>query len=529
MRHKAGIRLLVWACALIISIPAFSQDGDPINLRHADDLFWDQSLPGQPQRLIGNVRFTHQGAHLFCDSAYLYEKTNSIKAYGRVLVKQGDTLQLNGDTLIYDGNTSKASLRGNIRMVDKDMELTTNFMDFDRASNIASYQGGGKIISRTNRNVLTSKEGYFNTATEEVHFKDSVVMHHPKYDIYSDTLRYDTKGEIVYFLGPTQIVSEGTVINTTNGWYNTTDNTSQFLDHSKIVTGDRELEGDTLFYNQDTGDGTAIGNIMITDTINDVVLTGNYAEYNEQTQEMMITGDAVFTQVQDGDSLHMHSDTLVSMKDSTGQHQLIKAWYHVKFFKEDLQGKCDSLSWSEADSSMRLYRKPVLWSEENQLSGDHIIIKTWQGQIRRMNIDGNAFIISEHDSIRYNQIKGLNMEGKFNENELRSIFLEGNGQTIYWAEEEKKDSVGEKVMRTIGMNDAVCSDILIKIKEKKIQTITFIKEPTAILYPLKQLPDKDLFLDGFEWFGRHRPMSKEEIFFWHEDVVVEEESPESTQ
>ena len=54
----------------------------------------------------------------------------------------------------------------------------------------------------------------------------------------------------------------------------------------------------------------------------------------------------------------------------------MRAYHGCRIFSKDLQAKCDSLSYSFQDSVIRLYKSPVLWSEENQLTSDSMAIFT---------------------------------------------------------------------------------------------------------------------------------------------------------
>ena len=53
--------------------------------------------------LIGSVRMKHDSMYMFCDSALIFEKINSVEAFGNVRMEQGDTLFIYGDYLYYDG------------------------------------------------------------------------------------------------------------------------------------------------------------------------------------------------------------------------------------------------------------------------------------------------------------------------------------------------------------------------------------------------------------------------------------------
>jgi hypothetical protein len=235
------------------------------------------------------------------------------------------------------------------------------------------------------------------------------------------------------------------------------------------------------------------------------LLTGNKAIYYRSPEKALITDSAMFIQYSENDSLFVHADTLRSDPDSTGQYKILRAYYHVKLFKSDLQGKCDSLSYSYSDSVIRLHVDPVLWSEENQLTAELIEIHTRNRKLDFIEMNKSAFIVSQEDSTRFNQIKGKDMTGYFREGQLYKIHVVGNGQTIYYAVED-----GE----IVGVNQAESSNIIIYIKDKKIQRINMITKPDGILNPLDYVSENELFLRGFSWLDKDRPKTKWEIFRW---------------
>src|SRR5690606_37473316 len=96
---------------LIGSLSTLCAQQNKIELLGANSLKFDKSLGLDAQRLIGNVRFKHKGALMYCDSAYLYNTSNSLDAFGNVRVVQGDTLTLVSDKLYYDGNTQFVKVR----------------------------------------------------------------------------------------------------------------------------------------------------------------------------------------------------------------------------------------------------------------------------------------------------------------------------------------------------------------------------------------------------------------------------------
>jgi lipopolysaccharide assembly outer membrane protein LptD (OstA) len=494
------IKILIFLFLLSFVIQA--QTPTKIELVNANSLEFDQSLGADVRRLIGNVIFRHEETMMYCDSAYLYGEQNRLRAFGNIRINKGDTLNLTGNVLDYNGNTSYAQLFGNVRMSDTRMVLTTEQLDYNLKTETAVYPGDGKIVDQ--ENTLTSQTGSYNSKTKLFSFRGNVVLINPGYVMRSDTLQYHTITKIAYFYGPTTITSTENVIYCQRGWYNTTNETSRFYANASLHSGSQTLSGDTLNYDRKSGIGKAFGNIEITDTVQNLIVNGQYSEYHEQRDWSIVTGETLLTMIFQNDSLFLHADTLESYLDTSGIYRILNAYHGVKFFKSDLQGSCDSLVYTYSDSTARFYHNPVLWSGENQLTADHISMQQGNGEIQRIYLFNDSFIVSREDTLRYNQIKGKDMTGYFIENKLYRVEVEGNGQTIYYAKNNKDQK--------IGVNRADSSDLLIFVKDNQIESISLIDAPEATFYPLNELKYSELILKGFKWLAEKRPATKEEIF-----------------
>ena len=452
------------------------------------------------RRLIGNVVFTHGGAKMYCDSAYFYSDKNALDAYNNVYINQGDTVHLYGDHLYYDGNTRKATITGKVKLINKETTLTTTSLDYDIGNSIGYYKHHADIINQDNH--LESIIGYYYSRQNLFKFIDSVVITNPDYKMYSDTLDYNTKTKTAYFLSPSEIFGDSSYAYCERGWYNTQTDVSQLNRHALVQNKKRTVRGDSLYYEKVTGFGRAINNVEITDKEKNIILRGNKGIYYENNEYARMTDKAVFIQAGDKDSLYLHADTLLSEVDTSGT-KFIKAYYRVRIYKSNLQGKCDSLSYNFADSVIRLYNKPVLWSKENQLTAEYIEIRTENQEPKTMFLERSAFIVSSEDSTKFDQIKGKNMTCHFRKNELVRIDVNGNGQTIYYPEDENG---------YVGVNKADCSDLIIRLVDGKVNSITFLTKPDAVLYPLDKAPENELILKGFTWLDQLRPKDKNDIF-----------------
>ena len=491
---------------ILTSLHVTAQEITKIKLVSANDWKYNSDIRKDAQRIIGKVVMMHDSAILYCDSAWLFEQTNNVIAYGSVRVKLSDTLNLFSDSLRYDGNTKVARANSNVRLVDNQTILTTDTLVYDRKSQIAQYDYWGKIVN--DKNILVSRHGYYYTDKKEFFFKTNVLLLNPEYQMKSDTLMYNTMTAISYFFGPTQIVSKDKQdsIYCENGWYDTRFDKARFRKRSKIYHEVQYLTGDSLYYERRNGYGQVFRNALLKDTIQNVELTGNYGEMQRKRGFAFMTDSAVAIMIDKKDSLFLHSDSIRALFDSAKTIKRIFCYNKVKFYRDDMQGLCDSLVYSGRDSVMTMYKDPVLWSGVNQLTSDSMRLTLRNGQADSLFMYNSTFIISQDDSVRFNQIKGRNLIAKFRNNEIYKIRISGNSETIYYAREEDKS--------LIGINKAVSSDMLIFLEKNKLKSITYIEKPEAHLIPEKDFPSQERKLKGFKWEAAHRPANRHDIFKW---------------
>lgn len=488
----------------VLSVPGQSlQDPDKkrIDIEQADFLEFNEAIVANAQRLIGNVRIRHNEVLMWCDSAYAYNGTNRVDAFGNVHINQGDTAHLYADMIYYDGDRSFARAIKNVRLVNKSTTLFSDTVDYDLVPNMGYYDDNGKIIDSTN--VLTSQIARYFVDEDIVYFYQNVVGYNDKYRLESDTVKYNTATGIFYIQGPTTIRDSVNTIYAEDGWYDSRTGEAQLLKNPLVYNEKQQMKGDVIDYDRNKGYGKARGMIEIIDIDNNVIVKGRNAWFDEITETAFITDSALFIMVSEGDSLFLHADTLKTVADTIPDEKIIKAFNGVRFYRTDLQGKCDSLVYFSRDSTIQLHREPVLWSEIHQMSADYIEMMTYNPAPDEVHLRNNAFIISRQDSVMFDQVKGKNMTGFIVNEQLDHIFVDGNGQTIYYARDKGN---------TIGLNRAESSKLAIQFREGKAHRISFLGNPEGKLTPIPQLSDEERHLAGFDWKEKIRPLSREDIF-----------------
>lgn len=461
----------------------------------------DPQYPGATISL-GNVFVEHEGATLRCDKAYIYQETRLIKAMGNVIVNQGDTIMQYSKYTDYDGLNKIATSWGDVYLQDPTMELRTDTLKFDRVNQHLYYKTGGTIKDSTN--VLVSKIGNYYLATNKFQAVTNVEVTNKDSKLISNHLDYYTDSGIAELYGPSTITGDKDSVYTERGHYNSKTNISYFLKKSIIYYEDRTIEGDSLYYNQEKDFASATGNIKVVDTINQSVIKGGYAELYKLKDSVYITDRAVAISAVENDSTYIHGNIL--MVTGPTDERIIKAFNYVKFYKSDMQGKCDSLVSNEKTGLTEFFIDPVIWAEGNQITGDtiHLISNVKTEQLDSLKIRSNGFMVQK-DSIGFSQMKGKNMYGKFKDNSLISLDIVGNSEVIFYGRDESKNLIGISKMQT-------SKNIFITLQNNEINTINFFINPSGNTYPPSQLPEHERILKGFEWREDERPLTKEDIF-----------------
>ncbi len=486
-----------------LSASVLAQQERMVKIVNANSL---TNLPGKQdvQRLVGNVILSDSSVTMYCDSAYYYA-SNKMDAFSNVrIVQTNGTLNITAQLLNYDGNKKLAELHRNVVLVDEDMTLKTQDIYYDLRSGIASYNDSAHITK--GQTIITSRKGQYNKNNRVLYFQKRVRITDPQYRILSDTVNYNTVTKVSYFFGPTNILTGKDSIYCEEGWYNTVDESSHLYENPVMFSEGRKIKADTLTYLKATGYGRAIGNVEMTDTSQNAIVKGNFAVYHPDKKQAVVTDRALLIQVSDGDSLFIHADTIRSDVDSTGEKRILKAYHKVKMFRHDLQGKCDSLTYSTIDSTLQFHGSPVLWSDSSQMTADFIKMYMANQKIDRMELQNTAFLISRDDSVKYTQVKGKNMMGYFRDGKMKKLVVRGNGQTLYFPKDQND---------YIGMNKTTSSDVIIYMNdENKVEDIVLLVKPEGTLYPLNEVTKEDMFLKDFNWQEDKKPKKKEDIFVW---------------
>ena len=529
---------LLFSYLLLLSTSSFSQrtlkkentqPGKTIVIISADRYnFQDRDTSGKFISLAGKAKVQQDKTFFDADSIVINQKENFLEAFGNIHINDDDSVHTYSQYLKYLGKEKKAFLKQNIRLTDGKGTLTTNELEYEVGIKMGIYKNGGKLVN--GKTILTSKEGYYYGDTKDVYFYNKVEMNSPDTKIITDTLIYNINSEVTSFVSLSTIYNGKRKIITSEGFYDTKNKKAQFGKRSFIDDTTYTLRADDMAFEDSTGKGEFKGNAVYRskDSLSGFDLIANNIKTNSKTNTILATEKPILFLKQENDTTYLSADTLFSGKYSTLKKKLIssldsaqkniktnfnkdssndryfEAYHHVKIFNDSLQAVADSVFYSSIDSVFRLFQNPIVWAQENQITGDtmHLFIKNKNPE--KLLVIENAMAISKVNSAFYNQIKGNTITGLFVDGKIDVLKTKGSpAQNVYYAEDEEK--------KLVGVNQSSADVINIEFKNEKPEKVIFINNLSGTMFPINQVNHNSIKVSGFKWLNDLRPKSKFDI------------------
>ncbi|WP_243473877.1 OstA-like protein [Winogradskyella sp. MH6] len=518
-----SLKNLFFIITFCISVFSFAQEKQKITIEYAGIAASDPEIEDGALVFLRDesqqVHFIHKGVNMWCDKAVYYEDQDYIEAFSNVNMKQGDSITMTAKYVDYSGKTEIAVAKGDVVLTEPNSVLTTDKLYFDRTRQLAYYDTSGKVV-RDSSGTITSQIGRYYMNAKKYQFTKDVVLVNPDYTLNTERLDFFPDNGYAYLFGPSTIVGEKSNIYTERGFYDTNANTGYFQRNAKIDYDNRTIEGDSIYFDRNRSFASATNNIKVTDTINNSIVKGHYAEVWRDKDSVFITKRALAITVQEKDSVYLHADTL--MVTGKEDHRITRAYYNARLYKSDMAGKADSihvdhktgltelinLSRYSSTDAFATARKPVLWNIGNQMTGDtiHLISNTETEKLDSLKVFNNAFLVSK-DTISedgYNQIKGQRLIGLFKDNELYNVDIIKNAETIRYMRNETNELIGIQKSKSGSIN--------IQIAEQAIEEVRFINQIDGNIFPEPDFPRNARRLRGFDWRGEERPISVDDLF-----------------
>lgn len=220
----------------------------------------------------------------------------------------------------------------------------------------------------------------------------------------------------------------------------------------------------------------------------------------EPKDRLSVTADSAKVAL---DSLSVAADS-VSVAVDTTKYGFAFARGNVKIFRRDIQVRCDSMHYSDLDSIARFYKDPVIWNEENrQYYSDSLAVLIRKGRVDRASLMSNAFVVTQEDSLLYDQIKSAEIMAFFDSTSaLKRFDALGGATAVFFLRENDRLATVNKVESKMLSGNFV---------KGNIDRIYYYDSPKNDAYPVVQFPQQERYLKGFRWIPELRPTGKQDI------------------
>lgn len=529
--------------------------GDTIHI-YSDLLNYDGNA--KMAHLINNVRM-HDRTSTLTTNIFDYNMATRVGNYidkGKVVNKEATITSKRG---FYFARSNDAYFRYDVVAVTDQVTITSDTLRYNTATDQTYFYGPTNIKGKDDN--LYTENGQYNTKTEKAFFGKNNLYTKDTQTLKGDSLFYDGKKgygkavkNIVFHDSRDKLLLEGQL-----GEYYKADervvvtiNAYVGLGTSDTVTVKDVRVPDTLWLGADTLEAQMTLQHTLKLIAKPVVLSDDEVgeetspANNGQAKSGLVTEDPVVTDrpgniskptgkappdslqttIKGKDSIAVHppdkvpkkTDSLITKPDpgmaktivkesipenpaDTIRTRTIKAYHKVKVFKTNLQARADSLFFAAADSTLRFYQNPIVWSDSTQQTGDTIHVQFKNKKINSAQIFQNAFIADqEPDTTKFNQIKGKVITAFFNDGEIKNMYVDGNAESIYY--DKKADGKYQ-------LNQTLSARIKIIFLDKEINTVKAVKGIEGVFSTKES--EKENILSGFIWKPELRPKDKADV------------------
>ncbi len=507
------------------------QQGDSLNV-FSDSLRYNGN--DKIAKLYGDVVLENNDQELFTNFlTYNLDKKAATYTDGGLLTN--GTTQLRSKIGYYYLDANQAYFKDGVTIVDEKFELRADTLEFNTESKIATFLGPTRIDQGESK--IYCEAGFYDIANEKAEFRQNAQYSKGGQTAEGDIMKYDgASGEVVlegdaFFLeGETKANADRITFNQKTDETTLTGN-AHFEDGNQVIDADvivynektkklvskgnsvlinppQYLEAENIDFDDETGLGLATGNVLWQDSSQQITIRCDRADYIQDQDYLKAYGErTLLISILDDDSLFLTTDTLEYSRAESFEVDSAKqfvAFQDVRMLKSDFQGVCDSLVFTQTDSTFYFYKDPIIWSDTTQFTADSIRMKISDGKLDTIFLVEKSFIINSPDNYFYNQIKGRDIVALFQDNELYQMDVYGNAESVYYLIDESGAYVA--------VNKTICSDMIVDFGDNKVERINCFPNPKANLVPMKQADHNALKIEGFNWRIERRPMIFSDLF-----------------
>lgn len=479
---------------------------------------------------------------LFSDNLHYNLQTNVASYDDRALMMDRDQT-ITSKIGIYMIDSALVIFRDSVVVSGQDYIMGTDTLHYHTDSQRAEFQAPMRM--RQNQNDIYAEGGYYDMTTQFVRLEGNAQFRSPVRQAKADVIDYDLVAEDILMQGHAWFSEEDREVEADTIDYSKGQDrvlligNVQYRDAQQVASGSRltyiisteelsadgrstiiqqgqTFSADRIVPTDITGQYFAQGRVQWADTAQGMTLRSPFALMNREEEDIQAFGENMCLVIaMDQDSLLMTADTLhgfrESMKSDSLSTRIFIAHRRVVGYKQDLQFVADSLVYHDSLARYAFYGSPVIWSDSSQFTADTIYAYMQDRQMSKIELLGEAFIISRVNKTFYNQMKARHITAYLEDSKLHRMHGVGNAESVYYATD---DAAGY-----IGVNELRCGEMIMYMRDQAIDHIRFLLEPIGIFHPMNEVDHNALRLEDFRWIEDRRPQDAQDIFRVHQEMV----------
>jgi lipopolysaccharide export system protein LptA len=356
---------------------------------------------------------------------------------GNVALEQRGVLVYSDRAIHYPARNG-AFLEGNVRVIDDTVTLSADQGYYDGGTRI--IEGEGSLFLDDGVTQLTAVYGKYHIEERTAEFWDSVVVHDPAGIVYADH----------------------------------------------------------LIHRRDPEMSVATGNVRVVDRERGTVVYGNRLEYDSASGYSIMEESPVLIHVDTTgtgriDTLIVRSESMVSTSEDTLRRFVASG--DVRMNRGNLAAIGGLSVFFTDEDELSLTGDPVLWYEDNQVSGDSIHVRLESQQLRQLDVYGRSFAISRSDSRfpeRFDQMTGTELSMWFENDMIEKIEVRDQATSLYYLYEDYFPN---------GVNHVTGDRIIMMFAGGQIDELKIVGGIEGRYYPerLVRGREQSYNLHGFRW------------------------------
>lgn len=410
--------------------------------------------------------------------------------------QQSELIKVVGDSLVgrFVNGESLREVYGNVVLTQGDVVVTCNKAIQYISRNEAELIGN--VNAKKDTLTIKTPRGFYYGNLSKTKSISGVILDDKKVILSADSGEYFFNEDRAFFESNVKLYDTASTLTANKLDYYHKEDRAVAINNVKILDSENEILADTLEHFRKSKITFAFSNVRIKNLKNNTEIYGEHLEdYRERNYSiidvtpLLIQVDTTFTMNEDStreaklDTLFIRAKVMESFRDSS---EKFIATDSVMILKEEFASRNDlTLFYKQKDQIItkkisEQARQPIIWYNTSQLTGDSITIYLEDNDIKQLDVDGTAFMMSQNEIYdnRFDQTSSDRTKIYFFDNKINRAEFFGSVYSIYYMFEGETKN---------GLTKSSSSEAKIFFEDNEVSEVKLYVNPASEYYPEQQV------------------------------------------